>query len=411
MASAEQVSSLSASTATSSPTSLANGGGILQQCGAGFHVIATIALALGLIPVFRALGLPLRFDWPVYFQRYWMSLALQSIFAAALLYVIAFPVGDTLGPLWARCRKQKLLIPLLLAPAILLIAFNGFWVGLVAAIDGIVLIEWFTRVSSRVPAARITSSIAAVAFPALYFFAGFVLVLAYNDVVAAMRFDGSYDDILNRWDSRLMLGTTVPALAHWALSHLPASAPKWLEWIYVLTFPQIGAAMIILALQSGQQRAFRLVATILTAYYIALILFFAVPATGPYYTCLTHFSLFPSSPWFYNGQRPLLDTFRTQHRPGMVRLDYFIAFPCMHLAQPIIVLRYLRQWKRMVAVLVAFDLVLIAAILILEQHYVVDLLGGVAVALLALLMVGDRPAWQAGQNQPTKVPSNGHPQP
>jgi len=390
LTSAEQLSSPSVSSATSSVAASAKGRGVFERLAGSFHIFATVALALALVPAFKAAGLPLRFDWPVYFKLYWISLALQSIFAAALLYVLSFPIKDTLGPLWARCRKQKLLIPLLLTPAILLIAFNGFWAGLAAAVDGIVLIEWFTRSSSSAPRSRLAASFSAVALPALYFFVGFILVLAYNDVIAAARFDGSYDLILNRLDSRLMLGTTVTSLAHLALAHLPANAANWFEWIYVLTFPQIGACMIVVALRCGQGRALRFVATLLTAYYIALALFFLLPATGPYYICQTHFALFPNSPWFYNGQRPLLDAFRVQQRPNLIGLDYFIAFPCMHLAQPIVVLWYLRRWKRMVAALMAFDLLLIPAILILEQHYAIDLLGGVAVAILALCMVRDR---------------------
>lgn len=98
------------------------------------------------------------------------------------------------------------------------------------------------------------------------------------------------------------------------------------------------------------------------------------------------------------AQRPLLDALRVQQRPSLIGLDYFIGRPCMHLVQPIIVLWYLRTWKRMAAVLLAFDLLLIPAILILEQHYVVDMLGGVAVAILALWMVRDRSEAAAGSN-------------
>lgn len=395
----EQLSPPSVSSTTSPAAAPTKGHGVFERLCGSFHSFATVALAVALVPAFKAAGLPLRFDWSLYFKRYWISLALESIFAAALLYVISFPIKDTLGRLWARCRRQKMLIPLLVTPAILLIAFNGFWAGLAAAVDGIVLIEWFTRSGSSAPRSRPAASLSAVALPALYFFVGFILVLAYNDVIAALRFDGSYDLILNRLDSQLILGTTVTALAHRALAHLPANAASWFEWIYVLTFPQIGACMIILALRCGRRRALRFVATVLTAYYIALALFFLLPATGPYYTCQTHFFPFPNSPWFYNGQRPLLDAFRAQQRPSLIGLDYFIAFPCMHLTQPIIVLWYLRRWKRMVATLVAFDLLLIPAILLLEQHYVIDLLGGAAVAILALCMVRDRPEAAPGVAQ------------
>jgi hypothetical protein len=69
-----------------------------------------------------------------------------------------------------------------------------------------------------------------------------------------------------------------------------------------------------------------------------------------------------------------------------VPMGFYIAFPCMHIAQPLIVLWFLRQWKRMVAALVTYDLLLIAAIILLEWHYFADLLGGVAVAITAILL-------------------------
>jgi len=63
----------------------------------------------------------------------------------------------------------------------------------------------------------------------------------------------------------------------------------------------------------------------------------------------------------------------------------------MHIVQPIIVLWFLRRWRRMVIVLAAYDVVLIAAVLLLEMHYVIDILVGVLVAILAITISGFTP--------------------
>jgi hypothetical protein len=60
----------------------------------------------------------------------------------------------------------------------------------------------------------------------------------------------------------------------------------------------------------------------------------------------------------------------------------------MHLVQPLIALVFLRRWPRIAATFLAFNIVLIPCILLLEQHYVVDLIGAVPLAMLALAMVG-----------------------
>jgi hypothetical protein len=59
----------------------------------------------------------------------------------------------------------------------------------------------------------------------------------------------------------------------------------------------------------------------------------------------------------------------------------------MHIVQPIIVMWFLRFWKRMLLVLAAYDVVLVVAIVLLEWHYVVDVLAGVVVAGFAIAAV------------------------
>jgi hypothetical protein len=56
----------------------------------------------------------------------------------------------------------------------------------------------------------------------------------------------------------------------------------------------------------------------------------------------------------------------------------------MHIVQPIIVLWFLRRWPRLVVALIAYDALLVGAILMLEMHYVIDIVAALPVAALAI---------------------------
>ncbi len=133
------------------------------------------------------------------------------------------------------------------------------------------------------------------------------------------------------------------------------------------------------------------------------ILFFLWPSHGPYYLSASHFAELPHTLRTYTSQQRLLanaQVFWEHKGKDRIGLDYYIAFPCMHIAQPLIVMWFLRKWKRIVGFLVGVDVLLLAPVLLLEWHYVVDLLGGVVVALLAIGIVD---GW-GSYPQPTDSP-------
>jgi membrane-associated phospholipid phosphatase len=179
-------------------------------------------------------------------------------------------------------------------------------------------------------------------------------------------------------------------MAHWALRHLSARAVRFLEFVYFGMFSQVGAGIVLTGIACGRKRAIQYVGTLVTAYYLALLLFFLWPSQGPYYLCATHFSEYPGGLQTCLVQQHLLENARAVWGHGMrggFGLDYFIAFPSMHVALVLIVLWYLRRWKRMVAFLIVMDLLIVFSTMLLEWHYVVDLIGGAIVALLAVGMV------------------------
>ena len=352
-----------------------------------WHYWIGLLLASALIPVLRAQHLPLKFDWITLGIAYWLVLSAQSIFAAMLLCLIGLPRQQVLQPLLNRYRENPLrLVPLLLFVAIL--AWQTSWLKtLVIGVDAIALLELMNREKAK----GLRHAAAAIFPPAAYLFFGFLMVLAYNNAIVSVRYNFATDPALAAADRWLLCGHSVSDLTHWALQTFPLSLFQASEFIYFGMFLQIGATLILLALCEGTTQAMQFVGTLLTSYYLALLIFFLWPAQGPYTLCPGHFSRFPSSLQSYTIQQTLIPHALAlwRHQPiARISTDYFIAFPCMHIVQPMIVLWFLRPWRKMVLALAAYDVLLVAAILLLEMHYVIDIVAAFPVALLAIAISG-----------------------
>lgn len=353
-----------------------------------------IGLVLGVVlsPILRGLHLPVKFDWITLSVAYWCILAAQSIFVAAILCLIGLPKPDALTPLLDRYRRKPLRIVLvLLYLSILGWAFT--WTkALVLTVDTVAILEFRERRSLN----ELGRAASAILLPAFYLFAGFLMVLAYNSVIVTVHFNFACDPAFNAMDKWLLHGWSVCDLSDWAVRTFPLPFFRFLEFIYFGMFPQIGAGIIIVTLLDGKQRGLQFVGTILMAYYLALGLFYLWPSHGPYYLCPEHFSRFPSTLQAYAIQRSLIAHALAlwNHVPiHRISSDYFIAFPCMHIAQPLIVMWFLRRWKRMVIVLCAYDALLIVSILLLEWHYLVDIIGGVLVAGVSIAITEGSALW------------------
>ncbi len=346
----------------------------------------TLLLAFALIPALRSQGLPVKFDWAPLLVSYWLVLAAQAIFVGTVLATIGLPRERVITPFVRHHRESPARIVTLLIFLAILAATTTWMRALVLTVDAAALLEVIHREKAR--RLRLASAILA---PATYLFVGFLLVLAYNTVIVSVRFNFATDPALAAIDRWLLHGHSVSELAHWGVQTFPLWFYRGIEFIYFGMFPQIGATLILLALCDGRARALRFVGTILMAYYIALAVFYVWPSQGPHYLCPDHFSRFPASLQCYNFQRTIVrDALALwQHQPiARISTDYFIGMPCMHIAQPLIVLWFLRRWRRMVIALAVYDCLLAAAILMLEQHYVVDMIAAVPVAALAIALSG-----------------------
>jgi hypothetical protein len=358
----------------------------------GFHYWITALLALALIPCLEKLHLPVNFDWAKLASAYWIVLAAQSIFVAALLYVIGFPLQETLAPAIQRLSRDKVrILFIVIFFAVLVWALT--WIrALVLTVDAIAVLEFRERTKSI----DLRKPLLAVFAPACYLFAGFLLIFAYNDIILSLRFFGTTDAMFSSLDQWMLHGASVSSICHWAVHALPVSFFNFLEFIYFGMFAQIGAALLLTSLYYGRSQGLRFVGTILTGYFLALLLFYLWPSQGPYYLCPTHFSDFPRSLQTYAIQKQSIVNSQALWDHKFLRrisTDYYIAFPCMHIVQPLIALWFLRRWRRIVIVLAVYDILLLAAIVLLEWHYVVDIVGGILVAAIAIAAVDGHEFW------------------
>jgi hypothetical protein len=352
-----------------------------------WHFWIGLFLLLAIVPVLRSVHLPVRFDWLTLAVAYWLLLAAQSIFVASLLFLIGMDRGQALRPLLQRYRENPLRIVIVLIYFAVLVWASSWLKALVLTVDTFAILELHERSKSR----GLGKAAIAIIPPAAYLFFGFLMVLAYNYAVVSVRYNFATDPALASIDRWLLHGHSVSEFTHWALARFPLSVFRASEFIYFGMFPQIGATIILLALADSRSRSLQFVGTLLTSYYLALIIFYLWPAQGPYTLCPNHFSRFPASLQSYTIQKTLIPrALALWHHQPLSRLstDYFIAFPCMHIVQPMIVLWFLRPWKRMLYVLAAYDVLLTLAILLLEMHYAIDILVGLAVAAVAILISG-----------------------
>jgi hypothetical protein len=352
-----------------------------------WHYWISLFLGAAVIPILLHLRLPLGFDWKSLAIAYWLVLAAQSIFVAAILYLIGLPGQSMFRVVLERYRREPFrMVLLLLYFGIVCWAF-GWTKASVLTVDTFALLEFRERRN----VSELRRAGVAVLLPAFYFFAGFLLVLAYNCIIVSVRFNFAYDTAFNAMDRWILRGWSVSDLSHWAVQSFPLPFFHFLEFIYFGMFLQIGAAIILVGIHDGRNRGLQLVGTILMAYYLALGLFYLWPSQGPYYLCPAHFSRFPNSLQAYSIQKFLIShavAFWNHVPMRRISTDYFIAFPCMHIAQPLIVMWFLRRWKRIVIALCAYDVLLIVAILFLEWHYLVDILAGMLVAVAAIAIIG-----------------------
>lgn len=278
--------------------------------------------------------------------------------------------------------------------------------GLVVTLDGLGLAELLARRNRH-----FESEILKVFIPGMYLFVGLILLFAFNHAIAGIRNPEMYDLTLQRLDLQIF-HINVSATAHWAMAHLPHWYIKLEEVIYGGQFPRAGATLILIALLGSRVKAENYVRATLLAYFISVIVYYFVPAKGPYAICAIHVATYPRWLQSFWAQETLVlrvQALWAHHIVGSIGTvnvtDYFISFPSMHAALPIVEIWYLRRWKRIAGLIaLTYVLCLLPALVLLEWHYVVDIVGGIPVAALAIWIEHRISRRSSGDEQPAKMP-------
>lgn len=349
------------------------------------HWFATASMAASIIPMFRLSGLPLGIDLVGMATTYWCVLSFQAVFLATLLYVVGLPIDQTLIPVIQRYRQQKLRLPFLMVVLICLSYWFPWSTVVMLAIDMLALTELLDRGPALIGKRTLD-----VLIPAGYLFFGLLLVFALNHAIAGMKFAAAWDPVFDHLDRR-MFGITVSEIARWSNTHLPQWTWRLAALTYYSLFGEVGAVLIITALAAGRREAFRYVGAILTAYFGALICFYLMPTIGPFALRTVHSSKWGWLAEIYHGQRVLVIyaglVWHHVPVPELSRVqsaEYYIGFPSMHVAMSAIALWFMRRSRARLAALIIFNVCLLAGIILLECHYILDILGGVVVAAIGI---------------------------
>lgn len=350
------------------------------------HYWATGFLALALLYLLASFHLPMHYDWNFFLPTYWLVLPVQSAFLAILLFLLGSSWRDTLYPFIDRLRKNPARVLLVLVYTGILVFWTS-WIRVIALTSTtIVFLELFAKNQAQ----QKWRLFWAVFLPALYLFVGLLLIFSYNDIIIRTHFFGKSDIFFNSIDAWLMHGATIASISHAATAILSMPVLRSLEFIYYSLFALIGAGIFLIGINFGRAAGLRYIGALLTAYYVSLTLFYLWPSQGPYYLSMNSSLALPAALRTHTIQTLLLarsQAIWAQEPLQKISGDYYIAFPCMHIAQSLIATWFLRSWRKMLAILVAYNALLLIAIILLQWHYIVDILAGILLAILSVAVV------------------------
>ncbi len=344
---------------------------------------------LFVIPLFSLAHLPLRIDLGSMAAAYWGGTSVGASFFAIMYAIIVFPFEMTLIPFLRRVQKQKGRIIIALVLASMMIFLMGWLIGLMVTISVLGISELLERRAEGFQAV-----LTDILFPALYLFCGLVVVAMFNHALAGIRYAATNDELFARLD-QLVFHANVANITHWSMSHLPLGFFRFLEVVYYGMFAQITATLIFIVLRGNQQYGVKYVRTLLVCYAIAVTVFAICPVKGPYSIGTLHQMTYPRSLSAFWAEELFLERVRALYAhnltPDMIAVsfkDYYVGFPSLHTALPIVGLWFLRPWKRLARPLVfLYITLLIPSIILLEWHFLMDIAGGFATAFLAIWLV------------------------
>jgi hypothetical protein len=203
----------------------------------------------------------------------------------------------------------------------------------------------------------------------------FTLMLGYPVTVAARL--GMHiplqDALFQRWDA--MLGVNIPSIKTWASRH-------WLGIIasdsYPLLFPYMRVAVLLPILAGKLRHAQKFLVANLAAFAIGLPIFALFPAIGPWFG-------------YHLDSRPEQAAAEAMvlliRQPGLYEYRYplgVICFPSFHVIWAILCAQALWVFRLLRVPVSLFSALIVFSTLTTGNHYLVDVLTGMGVAVAAV---------------------------
>lgn len=176
------------------------------------------------------------------------------------------------------------------------------------------------------------------------------------------------------------LGFSMPALQSWMSAH--GWIATFFNRIYNLIFLETMMVLLILSVALKRARLTRFVTAFMISLPIVLLAFYAWPAAGPFEAYGIKATEAQTDYLAQLHQLRLGDCSVPSNPKGLV------TFPSFHTAWAILLMYALRDFRRLFAVGVVFNALIILSTLTTGWHYLADVLGGGLVALIALVIAG-----------------------
>lgn len=338
------------------------------------------------VPLYRWAHLPIEINLFSMATGYWGATTVSAAFFSIMYALVVFPTDLTFMPFLRRIKAQKGRIAIILMLALLMYYALGPGLGAMVTVGALGVGELLERRGSE-----FRSAIIGILFPAAYLFCGLVLVFTINHAQAALIYAPTNDVLFANLD-RLIFHANVAGISIWTLHLLSPGFSRLLELVYYGMFGQLTAALVFTALRGNQKYAVKYVRTLLVCYAIALTVFALCPVKGPYSIGTLHLTSYPRSlPTFWSQEEFLTRAqalFAHHLTPDISKVgfnDYFVGFPSLHTALPIIAIWFLRPWKRLARIqLWLYLTLLLPSVVLLGWHFLMDLAGGVAAAFLSI---------------------------
>ncbi len=220
---------------------------------------------------------------------------------------------------------------------------------------------------------------------------GFLCMVVFNLFLAILTYAGTplnvplADSLLMRYDAAL--GIHLPSIVDWFQLH--PTLNRTLHLIYYSVLPSTLVALIVLGLDSDVRRLREFVLHYMLAGLITTLIYFLVPAEAPaqafgYGQTAAQLSFIEHFHALRAGQFPVV---------SMNNLEGLVTFPSFHTTWALLIAYSLRHYRRLFLPMLLLNIGVAISTVTTGWHYGIDVIGGLLVAVLAVLITRFAARW------------------